>query len=92
MADGKMKAVTGVWSAIGVQDLNRILKPHGVRLVKTTKKAWGEAVSITAHRIEAGAKANVPAPFCPPHDWGVTGVGATTCVACGVLRDDFLRG
>lgn len=48
-----MKAVTGVWSAIGVSDLNRILKPHGVRLIKTTKKAWGEAVSITAHPIEA---------------------------------------
>lgn len=52
-----MKAVTGVWSAIGVQDLNRILKPHGVRLVKTTKKAWGEAVSITAHKIEPAAPA-----------------------------------
>lgn len=53
---GKSKALFGLWSDMKVPDLNRLLKPHGVRLVLKKSKDWGLQVSVTAHPIEAPAQ------------------------------------
>lgn len=50
-----MKAVYGLWANIQIGQLNKLLKPFGCRLVKKTSKDWGNAVSITAHALEAVA-------------------------------------
>lgn len=49
----KQKVVFGVWANIRISDLNRLLKPHGVRLVQKTSKQWGDAVTISAHALAA---------------------------------------
>lgn len=46
-----MKALFGTWSDFKVSDLNRLLKPHGVRLVLKRSKDWGKNVSVTAHPV-----------------------------------------
>ena len=46
-----MKALFGLWAEFGVKDLNRVLKPHGVRLVLKKSKEWGKNVSVTAHPV-----------------------------------------
>lgn len=44
-----MKAVFGLWSEIEIGQLNRLLKPFGCKLDKTTSKKWAPGqVSITA--------------------------------------------
>lgn len=48
----KTKALFGLWSEMKVPDINRILKPHGVRLVMKRSKDWGKNVSVTAHPVE----------------------------------------
>ena len=48
-----MKALFGLWAEFGVKDLNRVLKPHGVRLVLKKSKEWGKQVNVTAHPITA---------------------------------------
>ena len=60
-----MKALFGTWSDFKVSDLNRVLKPHGVRLVLKRSKDWGKNVSVTAHPV-AVRKARVPAPAKDP--------------------------
>ena len=51
-----MKALFAVWGEIKVSDLNRILKPHGVKLVTKGSKAWGKQVNVTAHPVGVAAK------------------------------------
>ena len=51
-----MKAWFGLQQDVKVVDLNRLLKPHGVRLVVKKSKDWGKNVSITAHALGAAAK------------------------------------
>ena len=46
-----MKALFGLWGEFGVADLNRVLKPHGVRLVLKKSKDWGKNISVTAHAV-----------------------------------------
>lgn len=50
----KQKAVFATWSNIGVADINRLLRPFDVRLVKKQSKEWGDQISLTAHPIEGG--------------------------------------
>ena len=45
------KALFGVWADLKPADVNRILKPHGVRLVVKGSKAWGRSVNVTAQRL-----------------------------------------
>jgi hypothetical protein len=47
----KEKALFGEWATLKPADVNRILKPHGVRLVVKGSKAWGAKVNVTAQRI-----------------------------------------
>ena len=51
-----MKAWFGLLQDVKVVDLNRLLKPHGVRLVLKKSKDWGKNVSVTAHAVEAPTK------------------------------------
>ena len=46
-----MKALFCVWSEVRLSDLNRILKPHSVKLVAKGSKAWGKQVNVTAHAV-----------------------------------------
>lgn len=52
MAKTNQKVVFGLWSNIGVADLNRLLKTYGVRLVAKRSKEWGDQVTITAQMID----------------------------------------
>lgn len=64
----KTKALFGLWSEMKVSDINRILKPHGVRLVMKWSKVWGKQVSVTAHPVEVVKRARAskePAPQAP---------------------------
>lgn len=56
----KTKALFGLWSEMKVPDINRILKPHGVRLVMKRSKVWGKQVSVTAHPAEVVKRARAP--------------------------------
>jgi hypothetical protein len=75
-----VKALFGVISEFGVADFNRLLKPHGVRLVVKKSKDWGKNVSVTAHPVGAAAKRSRAAkPSTASPNAGpdpVTGVGA----------------
>lgn len=51
-----MKALFGLYSDFGVADINRLLKPHGVRLVLKKSKDWGKNVSVTAHAVGVPTK------------------------------------
>lgn len=51
-----MKALFGLWPEIKPADINRILKPHGVRLVVKKSKEWGKQVTVTAHPIAGPVK------------------------------------
>jgi len=48
----KQRAVFGLWSDVRIGDLNRLLKPYGVRLVLKSSRDWGDQVSVTAHPLE----------------------------------------
>ena len=47
-----MKALFGLWSSFKVAQINRLLRPHNVRLVLKKSKDWGQQVSLTAHLIK----------------------------------------
>lgn len=47
----KQKSVFGLWSEIRAADLNRLLKPYGVRLVVKSSRNWGDQVHVTAQPI-----------------------------------------
>ncbi len=47
----KQRALFGLWSDIGAAQINRLLKPHGVRLVVKGSKAWGDQVNVTVQRL-----------------------------------------
>lgn len=47
-----MKALFGLWSSFKVAQINRLLRPHNVRLVLKKSKDWGQEVSLTAHLIK----------------------------------------
>lgn len=47
----KQRAVFGLWSDVRISDLNRLLKPYGVRLVLKSSRDWGDQVSVTAHPV-----------------------------------------
>mgnify|MGYP003395237931 CR=1 FL=1 len=47
-----MKALFGLWSSFKVAQINRLLRPHNVRLVLKKSKDWGDQVSLTAHLIK----------------------------------------
>lgn len=51
-----MKALFGIWGEMKPADINRILKPHGVRLVVKKSKEWGKQVNVTAHAVGVPAK------------------------------------
>ena len=51
-----MKAWFGLLQDVKVTDLNRLLKPHSVRLVVKKSKDWGKNVSVTAHAAAVPAK------------------------------------
>jgi hypothetical protein len=53
-----------MWSDWKVADINRLLKPHGVRLVLKKSKDWGKNVSVTAHATGVVVK-RVRAPKAP---------------------------
>jgi hypothetical protein len=55
-----MKALFGLWSDFKVADINRVLKPHGVRLVLKKSKDWGKNVSVTAHPTVVQKRARKP--------------------------------
>ncbi len=62
----KTKALFGLWSEMKVPDINRILKPHGVRLVMKRSKVWGKQVSVTAHPTETVKRVRAtPTPLAP---------------------------
>lgn len=61
----KTKALFGLWSEMKVPDINRILKPHGVRLVMKRSKVWGKQVSVTAHPVEVVKRARAPKEPAP---------------------------
>ena len=66
-----MKALFGVWAEMKVADINRILKPHKVRLVVKKSKEWGKQVNVTAHPIGPTVKrvsAPPPSPQVGPQD------------------------
>jgi len=46
-----VKALFGQWAEMKASDLNRILKPHGVKLVVKKSKEWGTQVNVTAHKV-----------------------------------------
>lgn len=79
-----MKALFGLWSDMKVADINRILKPHGVRLVIKKSKDWGRNVSVTAHPVGAAVKRQRP-PKNPPvvYPAGASVTGLTTGDAAG---------
>lgn len=94
-----MKAVYGLWANIQIGQLNKLLKPFGCRLVKKTSKDWGNAVSITAHALEAvvpktpltagtagvaGAGLLSPVTACE-HVWS-NGSDFAVCEKCGVQK------
>lgn len=56
----KAKALFGLWSEMKVPDINRILKPCGVRLVMKRSKDWGKSVSVTAHPVETAKRVRAP--------------------------------
>lgn len=56
----KGKSLFGLWSDMKVSDINRLLRPHGVRLVAKGSKEYGDAVVITAQAIADPAPAAVP--------------------------------
>lgn len=47
----KQKSILAPWGQITAAELNRLLKPHNVRLVVTHSKKWGEQVNVAAMRI-----------------------------------------
>jgi hypothetical protein len=49
----KDKSLFGLWADMRVADINRLLRPHNVRLVAKSSKEWGDRVVITAQAIEA---------------------------------------
>jgi hypothetical protein len=57
-----MKAIFGLWGDIRVSQINRLLRPHGVRLVAKYSRDWGDQVNITAHKIEEPTKPSEPLP------------------------------
>ena len=61
----KIKALFGLWSEMRVPDINRILKPHGVRLVMKRSKVWGKQVSVTAHPVEVVKRTRAPKEPAP---------------------------
>lgn len=71
-----LKALFGLWSDMKVADINRILKPHGVKLVSKSSKAWGKQVTVTAHPIGTAAKRS-RAPKVPPANEYPPAAGAT---------------
>jgi len=73
-----MKALYGLWADVKVADLNRILKPHGVRLVMKKSKEWGKNVNVTAHALGAPKKRSREAPVAP-------GVDRTEPVVSGTM-------
>jgi len=54
----KQKAVFDLWCNIRIGELNRLLKPYGVRLVLKSSREWGDQVNVTAHPIDG----TVPSP------------------------------
>ena len=58
-----MKALFGLWPEMKPADINRILKPHGVRLVVKKSKEWGKQVTVTAHPV--AVRARKPKPVAP---------------------------
>ena len=77
-----LKALFGLWQEMKVADINRILKPHGVKLVVKGSKAWGKQVTVTAHPTGIAVKrVRVPKlPTVAPNAGAdpVTGIGSTT--------------
>lgn len=49
----QQKVVVGEWGSFKYSQLNRVLKPLGVRLVVTRSKKLGKQVAVTAQVIEA---------------------------------------
>ncbi len=68
-----MKALFGVISDFGVADFNRLLKPHGVRLVLKKSKDWGKNVSVTAHPVSVRKPRAVVAAVPPVPGTGTAG-------------------
>ena len=70
-----MKAWFGLLQDMKVVDINRVLKPHGVRLVVKKSKDWGKNVSVTAHATVAQKRtrkpAHTPTPGQPLPDDGL---------------------
>ena len=54
-----------MWQDMKVADLNRVLKPLGVRLVVKKSKDWGKRVTVTAHPIGTPAKRSRGVRFAP---------------------------
>ncbi len=67
-----MKALFGLWGELKVSDINRILKPHGVKLVAKGSKAWGKQVTVTAHATGLVVK-RVRAPKAPAEQYPAGG-------------------
>ena len=62
-----MKAWYGLLQDMKVVDLNRLLKPHGVRLVVKKSKEFGKNVCITTQTIGTTAKrTRAPKPATSP--------------------------
>lgn len=75
-----MKALFGLWGEMKVSDINRILKPHGVKLVAKGSKAWGKQVTVTAHATGLVVKrVRTPKPPAGAYPDG----GQTTALATG---------
>ena len=66
----KEKALHAPWPDIKPAEINRILKPHGVRLVVKKSKEWGKNVTVTVQAIVVRKRSQQPA--VPP----VAGTGA----------------
>lgn len=56
------------WADLKGPDLNRILKPYGVRLVVKSSRQWGEQVAVTAHPLvkRVAVQKYEPAPQVKP--------------------------
>lgn len=68
-----MKAWFGLLQEVKVVDLNRLLKPHGVRLVVKKSKDWGKNVSVTAHSVLVRKSRTVPTAVAPVAGTGTAG-------------------
>ena len=86
----KSKILKGEWGKLKAAEINRLLKPFGVRLLVKHSKNWGAEVAVTAERIPAKVLPLAPAPIgvvIPPLT-DVVGQASTLVPNLEVVFDD----